>query len=87
MPEMFLDENTSGSAWAAEASGNVRFAFHDRDKRREVRFTRCLRRVLAAALLAAGLERYPNALNRRASRGPGGLCRHLEIVACEHDTA
>ena len=22
------------------------------------------------------LERYPNALNRRASRGPGGLCRH-----------
>jgi arabinan endo-1,5-alpha-L-arabinosidase len=33
------------------------------------------------------LERYPNALNRRASRGPGGLCRHLEIVACEHDTA
>ena len=29
------------------------------------------------------LERYPNVLNRRASRGPGGLCRHLEIVACE----
>jgi hypothetical protein len=27
MPEMFLDENTSGSAWAAEAPGNVMFAF------------------------------------------------------------
>jgi predicted TIM-barrel fold metal-dependent hydrolase len=33
------------------------------------------------------LERYPNALNRRASRGPGGLRRHLKIIAREHDTA
>lgn len=55
MPETFLDENTSGSNWAAEPSGNVMFAFCDRDKWREVRLTRCLRRALAAALLAAGL--------------------------------
>jgi arylsulfatase A-like enzyme len=55
MPETFLDENTSGSNWAAEASGNVMFAFCDPDKWREVRLTRCLRRALAAALLAAGL--------------------------------
>jgi hypothetical protein len=55
MPETFLDENASGSNWAAEPSGNVMFAFCDRDKWREVRLTRCLRRALAAALLAAGL--------------------------------
>jgi arylsulfatase A-like enzyme len=55
MPETFLDENTSGSNWAAEPSGNVMFAFCDRDNWREVRLTRCLRRALAAALLAAGL--------------------------------
>ena len=55
MPETFLDENTSGSNWAAEPSGNVMFAFCDRDKWREVRLTRCLRRALAAALLATGL--------------------------------
>jgi hypothetical protein len=55
MPETFLDENASGSNWAAEPSGNVMFAFCDRDKWREVRLTRCLRRALAAALLATGL--------------------------------
>jgi arylsulfatase A-like enzyme len=56
MPETFLDESTSGSAWAAEASGAARFAPYDRDKCREVRnIERYLRRALAAALLAAGL--------------------------------
>jgi hypothetical protein len=29
MPETFLDESIGGSAWAAEASGNVMFAFYD----------------------------------------------------------
>ena len=33
------------------------------------------------------LERYPNALNWRAPEAAGSLCRHLKIVACEHDTA
>jgi hypothetical protein len=42
MPEMFLDESTSGA-------GAVR------EKWREVRIERSLRRALAAALLAAGL--------------------------------
>jgi hypothetical protein len=41
MPEKFLDESISGSAWAAEASGNVMFAFYDRDKWRVVRIARC----------------------------------------------
>jgi hypothetical protein len=29
MPVTFLDESIGGSAWAAEASGNVMFAFYD----------------------------------------------------------
>jgi arylsulfatase A-like enzyme len=56
MLETFLDGSASRFAWAAEASGNEMFAFYDGDKWREVRsIARCLRRALAAPLLAAGL--------------------------------